>query len=298
MQSYTVIILLLIFSSCIRPDIVETRSGDGVADLVAGPADSLFLEIVAGNLSTLTDHSMPVGRRMKEAGMAFLGKPYVAETLEAEGDEKLIVNMQGVDCTTFVEYVTAMAICSMRGDLHFEGFARELATIRYRGGIIDRYPSRLHYFIDWLQDNESKGYIEIVSNSIGNEVMDTRVGFMTSNPGLYPHLDNNPANLEVMANIEKAVSQYDMRYISKDAINTMASLVVDGDILAFVTAIPGLDVSHTGLAIHRNGKLHLLHASSRSKEVEITPVPLSEYLKDMKNVKGIVVGRVKFSPGD
>jgi hypothetical protein len=295
MHSYTVIILLLIFSSCYRPDIAETRYGDGVTDLVAGPADSVFLELMAGKLSAQTDHSTPVGRRMMEAGMAFLGTPYVAATLEADGEEKLIVNMQGVDCTTFVEYVTAMAIGSMRGDLHFEGFARELATIRYRGGIIDGYPSRLHYFIDWLKDNENKGYIEIVSNSTGNEEMDTRVGFMTSNPGLYPHLDNNPANLEAMANIEQAVSRYDMRYISKDAIDTMALLVEDGDIIAFVTAIPGLDVSHTGLAVHRNGKLHLLHASSSSKKVEITPVPLSDYIEDMKNVKGIVVGRVKFS---
>jgi hypothetical protein len=296
MQPYPVILLLLIFSSCFRPDTAGSKPGDGVTDLVAGQADSLFLEEVAGNLFSQMDASIPVGKRMIEAGMAFLGTPYVAATLETEGDEKLIINMQGVDCTTFVEYVAAMALCSRRGDINFGSFARELATIRYRGGVIDGYPSRLHYFIDWLKDNESKGYIDIISNTIGNEPMDTRVYFMTANPAFYPHLENNPANIEAMAGTEEAVSQYDMRYISKDAIDKKAGMIKDGDIIAFVTAIPGLDVSHTGLAIHLNGKLHLLHASLRSKEVEITPVPLSGYLKDMKNVKGIVVARVKNNP--
>ena len=233
-----------------------------------------------------------IGPRMIIAGSAFLGTPYVASTLEAEGQERLVINLRGVDCTTFVEYVTAIAIRSRTGMNKFDDFSDELTRLRYRGGVIDGYPSRLHYFTEWLKDNERKGYLTLVSDKFGNEPMDQVVNFMTSNPQHYRQLQKDPSLVKNIAAIEKEISGYNMRYISKDRIEQMAHHIEDGDIIAFVTTIEGLDVSHTGLAIHQNGRLHLLHASLRSKEVEITSVPLSEYLKGLRNVSGILVARV------
>ena len=255
--------------------------------------DSLFFDQIMANITIPPDPGIPISHRMIEIGTAFLNTPYVASTLEAEGDEHLVVNLLEVDCTTFIEYVTALAICSHRGETGFDDFITELMTLRYRNGIIDGYPSRLHYFTDWLKDNERKGYLTIVSDSIGNKPMDTDVNFMTSNPQYYRQLQEYPAFAEVMAAIESRVSDYEMRYISKEVIDEKASLINDGDIIAFVTSIEGLDVSHTGLAIHKNGRLHFLHASSVSGEVEITPVPLSEYLRDSQRIPGILVARVQ-----
>ena len=42
-------------------------------------------------------------------GKKFLGIPYVAHTLELGDKEHLIVNLHGLDCTTFVETLYALA---------------------------------------------------------------------------------------------------------------------------------------------------------------------------------------------
>ncbi|MFO7923663.1 MAG: DUF1460 domain-containing protein [Bacteroidales bacterium] len=254
--------------------------------------DSLFFNGIKDSVLNPLTSSVLINRRITEIGRAFLKTPYVAGTLEAEGEEQLIINLLGVDCTTFVEYVTAMAICSQKDELSFGDFARQLAELRYRDGIPDGYPSRLHYFSDWLKVNEQKGYLSIISDDIGNADMDMQIDFMTSNPGYYSKLTENPEHLHDMKVIEKKIRGYDMRYITKDVIDKMSPNINDGDIIAFVTNIEGLDVSHTGLAIHQNGELHFLHASLGSKKVEITRIPLSEYLKGPGNVSGIIVARL------
>jgi len=222
----------------------------------------------------------------------FLGTPYVAHTLEVKEPEQLVINLAGMDCTTFVEHMLAMARAIRKGNVSFEDFSQILACIRYRGGVIDAYPSRLHYFTDWLHDNASKGILEIASNTIGNEVHDNHVAFMTANPGSYRQLEN-PAFVEKMKEVEKTVSAYEMNFIPKGKIKELENLIRNGDIIALTTDIDGLDVSHTGFAIFQNGRLHLLHASLRTNKVEITPVPLSQYLAPMRRVTGILVGRVK-----
>lgn len=85
-----------------------------------------------------------------------------------------------------------------------------------------------------------------------------------------------------------------MAYITKDSIQDREHLIVDGDIIAFVTTIEGLDVSHTGFACFQGERLYLLHASTRTNLVEISPVPLSQYLQNMATVSGILVARPHF----
>ncbi len=288
------IITLLVLVSCQQGSGPDRNGGITVSHIpvTATQGDSLFFEEVMRKVLGDLAPAAEINQRITDAGLAFLGTPYVASTLEVEGDEHLVMNLLGVDCTTFVEYVTAMALCSARERTGFDDFVLQLAELRYRGGIIDGYPSRLHYFTEWLKDNEKQGYIEIISNEIGNRIMDTGVGFMTANPHLYRQLEEEPAYVEAMAEIEKEISAFGMSYISKDMIDEMATLIKDGDIIAFVSSIGGLDVSHTGLAVFSGERLHLLHASSRSQEVEITSAPLSEYLADSRTIPGIIVARV------
>lgn len=297
MRTLITIFSLILFFSLWPLSAMDSHSTTGTFagsnnGIIATRADSLVFDEIMHQLVRSLVPSEGVGRRMVAAGTAFLGTPYVASTLEAEGDERLTVNMHGVDCTTFVEYVAAISITSMRRAYSFDAFARELTSLRYRGGVIDGYASRLHYFTNWLKDNERKGYLTLISDRVGNAPMDTLVNFMTSNPQHYRQLNDDPSYLESIAAIEKSMAGYKMRYITKDNIEEVASYIQDGDIIAFVTTIEGLDVSHTGLAIHQNDRLHLLHASTRSMEVEITDKPLSEYLEGSNNVSGILVARI------
>ena len=50
------------------------------------------------------------GTTMVAIGKTFIGTPYVAKTLEIGEIESLVVNLQGLDCTTFVENVLAFGL--------------------------------------------------------------------------------------------------------------------------------------------------------------------------------------------
>jgi hypothetical protein len=79
--------------------------------------------------------------------------------------------------------------------------------------------------------------------------------------------------------------------LPQDQIEANENLIKNGDIIALTTAIPGLDITHTGIAIReKDGRIHLLHASS-SGMVEISELPLADYLKKIKKNTGIMVAR-------
>ena len=63
----------------------------------------LYLTIFMLLYSLTSQASHPI----MEIARRYLGTPYVANTLEDEGSEELVINKQEVDCTTFVEYVLA-----------------------------------------------------------------------------------------------------------------------------------------------------------------------------------------------
>ena len=64
----------------------------------------------------------------------FLGIPYVASTLENNTDEQLVINLRQLDCTTFVENVLTLTLCTKNGQTTFDDFCNQLRKIRYRNG--------------------------------------------------------------------------------------------------------------------------------------------------------------------
>ena len=68
-------------------------------------------------------------------GKKFLGIPYVAHTLELGDKEHLIVNLHGLDCTTFVETVVALAMCDQQD---FQQFLQESHENTFPRGDDDR----------------------------------------------------------------------------------------------------------------------------------------------------------------
>lgn len=68
--------------------------------------------------------------------------------------------------------------------------------------------------------------------------------------------------------------------------------IADGDIIALVTTIDGLDISHVGFAFWKDGKLHLLHASSAEGKVIMDTTTLYDYQKNKRTQIGIRVLRI------
>ena len=223
-------------------------------------------------------------------GQLFIGTPYIAKTLEIQGPEQLVINLRGLDCTTYVENVLAFKALAQNSDTSpFETFAKHLQTIRYRDGQLMGYSSRLHYFSEWIQDNEQKGLVQDLTSSLGGIEEKRSINFMGQHPQFYPQL-SSAEEVKRIQQIEAKLSAQSFCYIPTSGIPHIQSKIKSGDVLALVTSIDGLDVTHTGFALWKEGKLHLMHAST-SGEVVISDKPLVQYLKGIKNNIGIQVVR-------
>lgn len=223
-------------------------------------------------------------------GKTFIGMPYVEKTLELGERETLVVNLRGFDCTTFVENVLAFANLIRKDAPDFESFATELKTIRYREGLLDGYSSRLHYFTEWILNNNEKGLVTNITSELGGVSLQKSINFMGTHRNLYPFLAN-AENYERILEMESELAKQTLCYLPQNAITNQEHLIQNGDIIALATSIDGLDVTHTGFALKKNdGNLYLLHASL-SGEVTITDEPLVEYLKKIKSNIGIIVAR-------
>lgn len=265
------------------------------ATLAAAAQD---LSYSAGNLQAFEQkvqqiksiEQLNTGRTVVEIGKTFAGMPYIGKTLEVHENEKLVINLKGFDCTTYVENVLAFSLLLEKEADEFEAFGSILRNIRYRDGELKGYSSRLHYFSEWLKNNEVKGLLRNISCELGGVKFRKEINFMTSHRKLYPGLEDNRSFEEVRIT-EARLSESELCYIPKNQIADVESRLADGDIIALATSIKGLDVTHTGFA-HRkaDGHIYLLHASV-SGQVEISEKPLSEYLEGIKNNVGILVAR-------
>ncbi len=235
--------------------------------------------------------SLPLTDLVCAIGNYFLGYPYLPATLEAGGKEKLIVNFAQFDCFTFVETVLALNRCVVNGKITNSEFRWALQLIRYRQGIIDGYSSRLHYFTDWLRDNEQKKIISDISRQLGAVNQRKKINYMTAHRKAYSALhDENEFNKMQLA--EKNISRRIMQVIPQDEVNRQMDKIKTGDIIAFPATKEGLDVAHVGFALWRGKKLHLLHASSNEGAVVVSGKTLGAYLKSNKNFTGIIVARL------
>lgn len=230
------------------------------------------------------------GDLVVEIGRFFQGAPYQAGTLETAGREKLVINLAEFDCTTFVETVLALARCSVASDLSPLAFQKNVKFIRYRQATIDGYASRLHYFIDWLRDNEKKKVLKDVSRLLAGKPTRKKINFMTTHRDLYAGLKNE-AQLSRMLLVEKNLSRKSFFIVGKDKVARQQAGIQQGDIIAFTTDQEGLDVAHVGFAARQGRHLQLLHASSKEGAVVISKETLGAYLRSNKKFTGIIVAR-------
>jgi hypothetical protein len=191
---------------------------------------------------------------------------------------------------TFVENTLALSRCIAKGMHTFDEFKNELKFIRYRGGILNGYPSRLHYFSDWIDDNETKNVVRNISREIGGVLYDKTLKFMSTHPDSYKQLRNQQYMEKIIA-IESDINRRQHYYIPKEQLQNIEQKIEPGDIIGITTSIEGLDITHTGMAIRTNGVLKYLHAPLSKGSVQISEQSLVEYLGSHAEQTGIMVAR-------
>jgi len=259
-----------------------------IAQLIASEEDKVIFNKKLSYLQNETSNAF--NQQLIALGKSFLGTPYKEKTLEIGTTENLVINLRGLDCTTFVENTLALSLLAKSEQQSFTAFTETLKQIRYRDGILDGYASRLHYFTEWIHNNENKGLVKNITADLGGITLNKPINFMGTHRDLYPFLKDDK-NYERILETEAALAKEELCYLPKTAIENQEKNIFSGDIIALATSINGLDVTHTGFAIKQaNGRIHLLHASS-SGEVKISEEPLIDYLKKIKHNIGIIIAR-------
>lgn len=227
-------------------------------------------------------------------GKKFVNTPYVGGTLERDSEERLVVNTQELDCTTYVEIVLALTMCAERGETVFSKFCKHLRDVRYIDGCVS-YIKRQHYFTTWIESNESIGIVkEIQVNPPFTAVQTINVNWMTTHSSSYKMLKRHPEWVSGIRSMEKSINGHQYRYIPKANIansNLFRNTIHDGDIIVIVTNKKGLDTTHIGVASWHDDGLHLLNASSLRKKVVDEHMTLRAYMLKQPSQIGIRVCR-------
>jgi hypothetical protein len=242
--------------------------------------------------------TLAFGDAVATIGRQFVGTAYVPGTLEVPGPERVVVNFRGLDCVTFVENALALTRFIRSGGASQLGdrvaaetrYESLLAELRYRGGVLHGYPSRLHYFSEWISDGVRRGLLVDLGPELGAIPDPEPIDFMSTHADAYRQLAD-PEVLEATRATEARLSAAGHRYVPEDRIASVAGRIRNGDVIAATSTVPGLDIAHTGLALWIDGALHLLHAPLVGEAVQISEVPLAERILRIGSQDGIMVAR-------
>ncbi|NHB90597.1 DUF1460 domain-containing protein [Photorhabdus cinerea] len=210
------------------------------------------------------------GEIIKNVSYQLLGTPYAANKLigSPTEPEKLVIDFNGLDCFTFLDYVESLRKSNDQSD-----FVKNLIQTRYIDGKIS-FLQRKHFFTDWsireklnakdVTDEISSSYIKITKSlnkkADGGEYI----------PGL-------------------GVTKRDIKYIPGDKVNDdVIKNLRTGDYIGIYTHLAGLDVTHTGIFIMTDHGPMLRNASSLAANKKVVDSPFLEYVK---NKPGIIVLR-------
>lgn len=222
-----------------------------------------------------------------------MGTPYVAHTLEAD-KEYLTINIDELDCTTFVETLIALTKTTLSGRQSWRDFANNLENIRYRRGNMGDYSSRLHYMSDWIMDNTNRGNIKEITSYFPRSSFEIKsINFMSEHRNLYSALKEDDIYNKIK-NIEIGYRSHKCPILKKNYLiyKDIKKCLEEGYIVMLTTKVDGLDVSHLGIITIVDGEPFLLHASSIGNKVMVGPDSLQDMLRRSKDNTGIRVIRI------
>jgi hypothetical protein len=213
------------------------------------------------------------GERIAFLSKQFLGTAYAASTLIGSLGipEVFVMNLEGVDCFTFIEYIEAMRLSSYYPDLELN-----LKWVRYRSGTVD-FTERNHFFTDWRESR--KETIEDVTKAAGGgqtvaieKMLNKKKNGTYFLPGIGPVLR-------------------ELHYIPAEAINAaVLKKLRSGDYIGIYSFEQGLDVSHTGIFVRDGNNVMMRHASSQENSRGVVDQDFKGYVSGKP---GMIVLRSK-----
>lgn len=263
MMSVKPLLLLLVaacISACASPDAAHYRAPGSVKE---------------DSVSAILAQAPPAseqwqGERISQISAAFLGTPYQADTLIGSPaiPEALVINFNGVDCFTLLDYVQALSRSHDRAS-----FEANLIRTRYAGGEVS-YLKRRHFFTDWF--------------AVSPRNADDITGSLSPDAVTVVKTLNRQASgkewLPDLGVIPRRITYLPARAITPQVLKQIQT----GDYIGVYTTAQGLDVSHAGIAVRHDGRLWFRNASSLAANRKVVDAPFREY---MRSKPGIIVLR-------
>lgn len=222
-----------------------------------------------------------------------LGTPYVAHTLEGD-EEMLTINIHELDCLTFIETLYSLTRATLDHRYSWRDFAANIENVRYRGGEMGDYSTRIHYISEWIIDNHVRGnLVEITPDLPHVDYMVKNIDYMTHHTDSYRQLKDDSVMVEKIRRYE--LRNHRFPYLKRSWLDDKAvkAALRSGDFVSLVTKVEGLDVSHNGIIIiDEKGDPYLLDASMSGGKVMLEPKPLFKFLEKSKTNIGIRVFRM------
>jgi Protein of unknown function (DUF1460) len=235
----------------------------------------------------------PIDAVLQTVSTKLLGATYREGLLDQGATEKLFVSLTEFDCVLFVETVLAFSRNLRSPSPSYENFRENIQEVRYADGKLDGYCSRLHYFSEWIRNNQERNIVRDLTSELGGIPLNKKLNFMSNNWQKYPRLKNNKANYQCILAMEQKIEielrSQPLRYIPSHKIRSIYSLLKAGDIIAVTTDLKGLDATHTGFIYPTANGIGLIHASPSGK-VKVSP-DLQRYVEGVDHAIGIMVAR-------
>lgn len=254
------------------------------------PADQQIFDRLIKKAMTQNWHQRSLGDGIQAIADQFVGMPYAAHLLDQTPTETLFVSLREFDCLLFVETVLAMAQGIVKQDYSATTMTHRLQEQRYVNGEINGYCSRLHYFSQWISENQRRGIVEDMTPSFGGIPLNKTLNFMSTNWKKYPKLVESEKEHQCIQHMEATIDASQVRYIPISEIHHHYAQLQAGDIVAIATRISGLDVTHTGFVYRTSQDVGLIHAAPGGVRIS---TDLQTYVSRVEDAIGIIVVRPK-----
>ena len=232
--------------------------------------------------------TLPLNLALVTLARAWIGRPYVAFSLDRLGEERLQLDLTRFDCFLFVEQLLALAnsgAATPRAAL--DHFAQHVKNLRYQDGRVD-YCSRHHYFSLWAQAAERQGYLVNLTPFLpGATSRRRRLNFMSTHADAYPPMQN--PRLRSCIGAQEADRVIEQTYLPLDQLEKALPSLRNGDLFGLVTRVDGLDVTHVGVVERLDGRLDALHAAPGNGVMR--SVDLARYTRHVPDVIGLMILR-------
>ena len=212
-----------------------------------------------------------MGIRIDFLSRHFLETPYQESTLRGDINtpEVFVINLEGIDCFTFLDYVESMRLSSS-----FREFEENLKKVRYRSGEVS-FKNRNHFFTDWSEFNSD--LIDDVTEQIGGKKV-IRVNKILNEK------EDGTLFLQGIQPRERLIHYIPANTIDDLIINALRT----GDYIGIYSTEKGLDVSHVGIFIQERDKIYLRHASSLNEYRKVIDQGFKDYIAEKP---GIIIFR-------